>query len=714
MSENNSAVARRHLIVVDENVIRVELDRCLPAGEPADLFASARCLQKLSPGNAARFERVVEVADFSAHALSRLIAANFDPAELAGLQLVTNDECVEVVLAALRARFGLAGDGAERARLMSDKLRMKSALRGVEGVRCPDFVGFCPERYAAEGEAYLRALTEQVGLPLVIKPTDGTSGRGVVVCERFEALRAWARVNGQHRNYELESFVAGVLYPVDSIVRGGEVIYVNAGEGAWPCLDYAAGRNMVVRVVPEDAPIHARLCAFNQRVVAALQPPDGALHMEVFERGDGELVFVEASARPGGGDLVWIYATHDGVDIEEAHFRLRSGAGFELQPREGPRTHAAFCVYPRRRGRVTELKVPALRSRFELRWAIAVGDSLADATDLASPAAGSLRLWSDSREDIAADFALLRDFVPFSVDVRSPRLIGYACGIGSEHATSREGPAALQDFLADIGSAWRWQSIVGHPDALAQLRGHAAGAAVAQVCEQLARETRTATLAGHFPIVIGGDHSSGVGTWTGVARALRERTPAREGRLGLLWFDAHLDSHTPATSPSGYCHGMPLAALLGHASPHLAALVDGAVLAPEDLILIGARNYEAEERSFLADHGVRVYFMDEVVARGLPAVVEEAVASMAGRVEHLGISVDLDGLDPRFAPAVGTPVEGGLDAAELLEALRGLARDPRVVGLEIAEFNPCLDVEHRTRDLLVELVAIFAGDRGSP
>jgi arginase len=87
---------------------------------------------------------------------------------------------------------------------------------------------------------------------------------------------------------------------------------------------------------------------------------------------------------------------------------------------------------------------------------------------------------------------------------------------------------------------------------------------------------------------------------------------------------------------------------------------------------------------------------------------------MAGRVEHLGISVDLDGLDPRFAPAVGTPVEGGLDAAELLDALRGLARDPRLVGLEIAEFNPCLDVEHKTRDLLVELVAIFAGDRGSP
>ncbi|MFY0535220.1 hypothetical protein [Nannocystis pusilla] len=178
MSEHdlNREAARRHLIVVDENVIRVELDRCLPAGEPADLFASARCLQKLSPGNAARCERVVEVADFSVEALSRLIEANFEPAEFAGLQLVTNDECVEVVLAALRARFGLAGDGAERARLMSDKLRMKEALRGVEGA-LPQLRGLCPERYAAEGEAYLHALILQVGLPLVVKPTDGTSGR---------------------------------------------------------------------------------------------------------------------------------------------------------------------------------------------------------------------------------------------------------------------------------------------------------------------------------------------------------------------------------------------------------------------------------------------------------------------------------------------------------------------------------------------------------
>ncbi|MFY0535222.1 arginase family protein [Nannocystis pusilla] len=140
--------------------------------------------------------------------------------------------------------------------------------------------------------------------------------------------------------------------------------------------------------------------------------------------------------------------------------------------------------------------------------------------------------------------------MPFSVDVRSPRLIGYACGIGSEHATSREGPAALQDFLADIGSAWRWQSIVGHPDALAQLRGHAASAAVAQVCEQLARETRAATLAGHFPIVVGGDHSSGVGTWAGVARPCGSAHPRARGRWGCCGSTLTSTATRPRPAPA--------------------------------------------------------------------------------------------------------------------------------------------------------------------
>ncbi|GEM_PF-51022 len=721
--EQVARASRRHVFVVDENVIKVELDGCIPRGEQAYLFASARCLEALTPANALRFELVELVERFEVDALGAQLDAIFSPAQRGTLHFVTNDECVEVVLAQLRERYALAGAGIERASLWSDKVRMKAALRGV--VRCPEFARFCPQRFAADGGEYLRELVRAVGLPLVVKPTDGTSGSGVEIVHSLEGLAHWARSHARVENCEVESFIRGTLYPVDSLICGGEVLQVLAGEGAVPCLEYASGRSMVVRAVGHESPIFARLRRFNEAVVAALRPPDGALHMEVFEDESGELVFVEASARPGGGELRWVHAHYNGVDIEAAHFRLRTGLGYEHVVREGPPRSAMFCVFPRRSGRVTQLHSPRVRSQCEGRWTIAVGEELRPAQDLASPSAGVLRLHSDIEADIEADFEILAQFVPYTVvdaysdaqggigrGRREPRLIGYACGVGSEHERSSEGPAGLAEFLVERPDSapgrWPWQAIVGVDSTLRGLRSHAARDTVAATCEGLARESARALREGAFPVVVGGDHSCGIGTWSGVARSLRE---AGGRRLGLLWFDAHMDSHTPDSTPSGYCHGMPVAALLGHYGPEFGGLLDGdPVLRPETVVLIGIRDYESQERRLLEALGVRVYYIEEVRDRGLSAVVDEALGRMNGHIDDLGVSVDLDGLDPRFAPAVGTPVSGGLDREALLAVLRRLARDPRLVAVEFAEFNPSLDREHQTHELLVELLSALEGE----
>src|SRR5262249_39334497 len=122
---------------------------------------------------------------------------------------------------------------------------------------------------------------------------------------------------------------------------------------------------------------------------------------------------------------------------------------------------------------------------------------------------------------------------------------------------------------------------------------------------------------GRLPCVLGGDHTCAGGTWSGVARVLKEKSEGG-GSLGLVWIDAHMDSHTPATSHTGRLHGMPLAWLLGEDDDPLYGLASG-VIEARHVALVGVRSYEPEEADRLERLGVRVFMISEIRSRGLPA-----------------------------------------------------------------------------------------------
>lgn len=186
--------------------------------------------------------------------------------------------------------------------------------------------------------------------------------------------------------------------------------------------------------------------------------------------------------------------------------------------------------------------------------------------------------------------------------------------------------------------------------------------------------------------MLGGDHTCAVGTWTGIAGALAVRGP-----LGLVWIDAHMDAHTPSTSPSGMLHGMPLACLLGHGDPRLTAITGDARLDPGRVCLVGVRNFETGEAALLRRLGVRVFFMHEVARRGLDAVLADALATAGEGAAGVGLSLDLDALDPRDAPGVGTPAPGGIRGTELVRSLARTAASAALAGVEIVEYNPYRD-----------------------
>lgn len=271
---------------------------------------------------------------------------------------------------------------------------------------------------------------------------------------------------------------------------------------------------------------------------------------------------------------------------------------------------------------------------------------------------------------------------------RRADVIGVACGQGAPDHGCQDGPEVLRTlgFLRDLDEPHGicvWRDIV---HAAAEPDDHPLWQ-VAAIAQAVAESVTASLRRDHFPLVIGGDHSCAIGTWSGAHGVLDTQE-----RLGLLWIDAHMDSHTFRTSPSRALHGMPLACLLGHGDLRLTRIGGPqSKLLPQDVCLIGVRSYEWGEAALLKKLGVRVYFMDEIHRRGLAEVCAEAWQQVTRETAACGISLDLDALDPEEEPGVGSPVAGGLRRDELVTALRPLHEDPRLRALEIVEYNPYAD-----------------------
>jgi arginase len=231
---------------------------------------------------------------------------------------------------------------------------------------------------------------------------------------------------------------------------------------------------------------------------------------------------------------------------------------------------------------------------------------------------------------------------------------------------------------------------------------------ILEVCGELRDQVDDALEQGSVPVVLGGDHSVAMGTIAGVARYFR-----RSGaRVGLVWFDAHADANTGQTSPTGNIHGMPLAAALGLGDSRLVSLagfapmVDGAQAA-----LIGVRDVDAEERANVRAAGIHAFTMRDIDERGMRAVMEEAIAHASAGTAGIHVSFDMDGIDPDYAPGVGTPSPGGLSYREAHLAMEMLADTGRVVSAELVEVNPILDDRNGTAVLAVELLCSLLGKK---
>ncbi len=280
------------------------------------------------------------------------------------------------------------------------------------------------------------------------------------------------------------------------------------------------------------------------------------------------------------------------------------------------------------------------------------------------------------------------------------KVIGAALGEGAQIIGTKQGPAYcdhqhLVQTLAKNGISLSWLETL-----TSNLEKKSALEIVQDFCQRLAQKTAALKKQGEYALVIGGDHSVAIGTWSGVTSALNA-----EQNFGLIWIDAHMDAHTFETTPSQAIHGMPVATLLGHGDSYLTRLSSlQAKIAPQHLVLIGVRSYEVGEAKLLRDHQVKIFYMEEVKARGFASVWQEAMSYLQKQVASFGISIDLDGFDPTIAPGVGSPEQDGLMSAEVFPCLEGIAWDPNCEGIEIVEFNPERDKNDATYQLIQQLI----------
>ena len=214
----------------------------------------------------------------------------------------------------------------------------------------------------------------------------------------------------------------------------------------------------------------------------------------------------------------------------------------------------------------------------------------------------------------------------------------------------------------------------------------------------------TSIQAGNFPLVIGGDHSLSIGS---------RRGAARNRKLGVIWVDAHADFNTAETTPSGNIHGMSLAILCGLGDKSLVQLWDEPlpVIDPKNIAIIGARDLDEGEKKNLQNAGAMVMGMEQIDRYGMVACLEKAIERVSRDVDGIYLSLDLDSLDPEHAPGVGTPVPAGLTQREAHLACEMIGETGKLLGMDIVEVNPILDIQNRTALLAVDFALSALGRR---
>lgn len=222
--------------------------------------------------------------------------------------------------------------------------------------------------------------------------------------------------------------------------------------------------------------------------------------------------------------------------------------------------------------------------------------------------------------------------------------------------------------------------------------------AIVEINTNLAHSVYAALQTGSFPLTVGGDHSVGLGSISGVSKA--------SDNFAVIWMDAHGDINTHDTSESGNIHGMPLAKAMGFGYEELTNVYfNGRKVAPENVFIVGARDLDTGELELIQSKKLNVFTAEDIHDLGIDAVFEKINDQVKARdIDHIHLSFDLDFIDAKHVPGTGTPVAGGVSVEDTRNMLRSIATTGKLKSMDFVELNVLLDRNDMTANLAIDLL----------
>jgi biotin carboxylase len=287
---------------------------------------------------------------------------------------------------------------------------MKDCLKHTR-VSLPRYEAFDPATYEKQPEAYLSHLQTQLRFPLFAKPINSAGSLGTARLNTLDALRHWADHTHQETQYEIDEFIEGTLYHIDTLCAGGQIITTQVGEYAYPMADFFKHRATGSIHLPQAHPVTQQLTELNRTILNAMDfCYQGSTHLEVFIDPTGQAVFLEIAGRTPGCWIPQLYQTRLGFDWVAAHLRIQAYNHIDLHTNEGP--YEACLIFPTIDGHVSHRHAPPdVASAMTLEYHTPLG--LQHAPKHVFDRLATLRLKNSNFKQLHDDFTRLKDHVFF-------------------------------------------------------------------------------------------------------------------------------------------------------------------------------------------------------------------------------------------------------------------------------------------------------------
>lgn len=293
---------------------------------------------------------------------------------------------------------------------------------------------------------------------------------------------------------------------------------------------------------------------------------------------------------------------------------------------------------------------------------------------------------------------------------RNIDVIGVQIDFGASQKGVAMGPlairyAGLKQSLRNLGYTVRDKGDIIPPEDGMSLRHMIRYEQVNETNRQL-YEAVSATLGdGHFPLVLGGDHSIAAGSISAVAKHYEP-----QGEIGVIWIDAHGDWNDDKSTLSGNMHGMPYSALCGWGPD---SMVDFGqqphFVSTDHCVQVAGHDFDKAEAERMKEAGMNVFPINDVDRRGMYDVMKDAIRIAGEGTVGIHLSFDVDAITPEYAPGTGTPVPNGITAREAFLAVEMLAQSGKLISMDLVEVNPILDERNKTGILASELIQLAMG-----